>query len=78
MNYVKVLEHQIVELEEVQEKLIKKVESRKENVTCTERALNVIASTSSRIQSIVVTLVEMQNTPSLTLISNGQCDDKEV
>lgn len=60
MNYVKVLENQIVELEKIQEELIKKVASRKENVTYTERALNVIANTSSKIQSIVNTLIEIE------------------
>ncbi|OAA90818.1 hypothetical protein CLCOS_06960 [Clostridium coskatii] len=66
MDYVKVLEHQIVELEEVQEELIKKVTSRKENVTYTERTLNVLADTSVRIESLIHSLTKLKKKETVT------------
>lgn len=76
MDYKNVLETQITRLEKIQGHLISKISNKKENTVYTERTLNVIANTSSKIQSIVTTLIEIQNKPSLRLISNGQDENK--
>ncbi|MBV4427114.1 hypothetical protein [Clostridium tyrobutyricum] len=76
MDYKNVLETQITRLEKIQGHLILRISNEKESAVYTERALNVIANTSSRIRDIVSTLLEMEHEPSLNLLSNGQ-NEKE-
>lgn len=59
MNYKEVLENQIKKLEEVQEQVLKGIIEGNENSVYTERVLNTIVNTSLKIQSLIVTLMEL-------------------
>ncbi|NFI95617.1 GH3 auxin-responsive promoter family protein [Clostridium botulinum] len=57
MNYKEVLENQIKRLEEVQEQVLKGIIEGNENSAYTEITLSTIANTSLKIQSLIVTLI---------------------
>lgn len=59
MDYKEVLENQIRKLEEVQDQVLKGIIEGEENSAYTERTLSTIANTSMKIQSLIVSLIEL-------------------
>lgn len=73
MNYKEVLEKQIERVEEVQEQVLKGIIDRKENAAYTQTTLSLIANTSTRIESLVLSLVKIKEKETVTdSNSNGQ------
>lgn len=71
MNCKEVLENQIKRLEEVQEQVLKGIIERKENAAYTQTTLSLIASTSARIESLVASIIRLQEEPTVTKYSHG-------
>lgn len=73
MNYKEVLEKQIERVEEVQEQVLKGIIDRKENAAYTQTTLSLIANTSTRIESLVLSLVKIKEKETA---ANGSSNDQ--